>query len=137
MLPLTPRTSFRRRCLVHWSKVQRADDPDAYVYRVLLNTLASARRRRWSAEYPTAELPERPGDDATAAVDSRDAVRRLLAPLNRDQRTVVVLRYFADFSERQLAEVLRVPIGTIKSRTSRALKLLADNPALKELRGQQ
>ena len=124
------------RCLVHWPKVQRADDPDAYAYRILLNTLASARRRRWSAEYPTETLPEQPSDGDTAAtVEARDTARRLLAPLSAEQRTVVVLRYFADLSERQLAAILRVPVGTVKSRTARALKLLADDPAVAELRG--
>jgi DNA-directed RNA polymerase specialized sigma24 family protein len=36
------------RCLVSWSRVQRADDRDAYVHRVLINTFTSARRRRWT-----------------------------------------------------------------------------------------
>ena len=123
------------RCLVHWGRVSRADDPDAYVHRMLVNTLTSTRRRRWTGEYPTVELPERIQTDATALIDSVDAVRRLLAPLNQDQRAVVVLRYYADLSERQLAEVFRVPVGTVKSRLSRALALLAKDPALAELRG--
>ena len=41
-----------------WRAVQRADNPDGYVYRILINTAHDQRRRRWSGEVPTADLPE-------------------------------------------------------------------------------
>ncbi len=123
------------RCLMSWSKVERADDVDAYVHRVLLNTFTSARRRRWTGERPVGVVPEGPGVDETVAVDESDAVFRCLARLNRDQRAVVVLRYYAHLSEQQMSAVLGVAPGTVKSRLSRALKILADDPELAELRG--
>jgi len=125
------------RCLVSWARVQRADDRDAYVHRVLLNEFTSSRRRRWTREAPVAAVPEgtRPGPDDTSAVDDADAIHRCLGRLPRDQRVAVVLRYYADLAETQMVAVLGVPAGTVKSRLSRALKTLAADPHLSELRG--
>jgi RNA polymerase sigma-70 factor (sigma-E family) len=123
------------KCLVSWSKVRRADDRDAYVHRVLINTFTSSRRRRWTGEVPVADAPEVQHDDVTATYDDADAVRRSLARLSPEQRTAVVLRYYAHLSEQQMASVLGVAPGTVKSRLSRALKLLADDPHLSDLRG--
>jgi RNA polymerase sigma-70 factor (sigma-E family) len=123
------------RCLVRWGRVQRADDRDAYVHRVVVNTFTSTRRRRWTGERPTAELPDRPGADGTSTVDDADAVARALRALSADQRAAVVLRYYAHLSEQQMASVLGVAAGTVKSRLSRALKTLADDPGLAEMRG--
>lgn len=122
------------QCLVSWSKVRRAADRDAYVHRVLINTFVSSRRRRWHGERPTGDLPERAIGDDTDAVDLADAVSRSLGRLSHDQRVAVVLRYFAHLTEEQMTVVLRVARGTVKSRLSRALKTLADDPNLSELR---
>lgn len=121
------------RCLVKWSKVQRADDRDAYVYRILVNTFTDSRRRRWTGEQPTDEVPEPSavgGRAATDEVDDRDAIDRALANLAEDQRVVVVLRYYLNQSEAQMAQTLKVASGTVKSRLSRALKAMAIDPVL-------
>lgn len=123
------------RCLVKWRRVQRADDRDAYVHRVLINAFTSSRRRLWVGERPTAELPDHPGPDETSRVDDTDAVLRALDLLTRDQRAAVVLRYYSNLSEEQMAIVLGVAPGTVKSRLARALKNLVDDPQLAELRG--
>lgn len=124
------------RCLVGWGKVRRAADIDAYVHRVLINTFTSARRRRWTGETPTSALPEPAADgDFTEGVGVTDAVARSLGRLTADQRAVVVLRYYAHLTEAQMAVALGVAPGTVKSRLSRALEVLADDPDLSELRG--
>jgi RNA polymerase sigma-70 factor (sigma-E family) len=122
------------RCLLKWGKVRVADDRDAYVHRVLINSFLNARRRRWRGERPTAVLPEYAGLDQTTGVDDADVVMRALDRLPRDQRTAVVLRYYAHLSEQQMASVLGVAAGTVKSRLSRALQALALDPDLAELR---
>ena len=119
------------RCLVSWSRVQRADDRDAYVYRVLVNTFTDTRRRRWRGEQPTEHLPEVATADGTRDVIVRDAVDRALAKLSADQRAAVVLRYYANLTEVQMAAVLDVAPGTVKSRTSRALAALAADENLR------
>ena len=55
------------------------------------------------------------------------AVRRALATLTKEHREVLVLRFYADLSERETADVLGVPAGTVKSRTARALLALSAN----------
>ena len=119
---------------VAWAKVSRADDRDGYVYRVLLNALRDSRRRRWWGERPTEVLPESHTQDATTDVDVADAVHRALDSLDPAFRDVVVLRYFANLGEQQTATALRIPVGTVKSRLSRALRQLADDDQLADLR---
>lgn len=135
------------RCLIHWSKVAGADDRDAYVHRVLVNTFTSTRRRRWRGEVPASTLLDSPGRvqhlerdqtdgrDQTVAVDTADAVLRSLSRLTDEHRTAVVLRYYAHLNEEQMATALGVARGTVKSRLSRALKVLAEDSSLAELRG--
>lgn len=117
------------RCFRSWRRVQKADQPDAYVYRILVNTLTDARNRRWNGELPTGTLPDRHDDERDATVGL--GVRRALAAMRREHREVLVLRYYADLSERETADVLRIPPGTVKSRTSRALAALAADQNLR------
>lgn len=114
------------RCYMSWSKVARADDREAYVYRVLVNAYNDSRRRRWWGERPTAVMPE-PATSAepAEAVDRSDAVDRALRDLDDSQRAVVVLRFYADLTEAETAAALGLPVGTVKSRQSRALRQLA------------
>ena len=126
--------STLERCLLKWRHIQQADDTDAYVHRILLNTLASARRRRWTGERPSSYIPDRATDDPTRRIDDADAMLRALQHLPEDQRQTVVLRYYAQLTEGQMATALGVAPGTVKSRLSRALKALACNPNLSELR---
>lgn len=121
------------RCYTAWAKVQRADDPDAYVYRMLLNCHRDSRRRRWWGERPTDAMPEQGVPDATTEVDVTDAVHRALADLSKGQREVVVLRYYANLTEQQTARVLCIATGTVKSRLARALAQLSTNPHLFDL----
>ena len=125
------------RCLRKWDRVRAADDRDAYVHRMLLNGFTSSRRRRWTHEHPTEHLPDTVADDELTGVDSADALTRALSRLTPEQRTAVVLRYYAHLSEQQMSQVLQVAPGTIKSRLSRALTALAADPNLRELRGIQ
>lgn len=81
-------------------------------------------RRRWRGERPAAVLPEVVGRDESAAVDLGDAVHRALSMLPSEQRAVLVLRYYAQLSEAEIADVLQCSPGTVKSRSSRALTAL-------------
>ncbi|GAA5147997.1 SigE family RNA polymerase sigma factor [Nocardioides marinquilinus] len=123
------------KCHRRWTRVTRADDVDAYVHRVLINTLLDSRRRRWWGETPTEALPEagRSVDDVAGAVAESDAMRGALLRLPLGQREVVVLRFYADLTEQQTATALGVALGTIKSRTSRALAALAADESLRDV----
>lgn len=108
----------------HWNRVSQTAEPDAYVYRVMVNALSTNRRRKWHGEQPTGEVPDRHVDDHTAVVGLRDAVTTALRSLPVEQQQVLVLRYVADLTELATADVLGVAVGTVKSRASRALAAL-------------
>ncbi|WP_392544021.1 SigE family RNA polymerase sigma factor [Oryzobacter telluris] len=112
-----------------WPRVRRADRPVAYVHRMLANEVISARRRRSAHEVPT----DRPGELAgagtqagpeDAVVDAR-FVFAALATLTERQRAVVVLRYYADLTEAEIADALGVAPGTVKGHARAALAALA------------
>lgn len=109
------------RCYRAWPRVRRADRVDAYVHRALVTTLAKSRRRLWRGEISTSQLPEQVGPAATAVSDARADVLRALGRLSSEHREVLVLRFIGDLTERQTAETLGVPLGTVKSRVARAL----------------
>ncbi|RSM45639.1 SigE family RNA polymerase sigma factor [Actinoplanes sp. ATCC 53533] len=98
--------------------------PEAYVRRVMVRAAMRARRRRWRGEVPAEVVPDAPGggfaDQSDLSVQVFAALRRLPA----DQRVVLVLRFWADATEVEVAQSLGVAVGTVKSRTSRALAAL-------------
>ena len=108
-----------------WPKVKRLDAPDAYVRKVIVNTLISERRRPWSTkEFPRDEPPETSVDPADADVLNHELLWPLICALPDRQRAVVVLRYYEDLSEEEIAEVLGCARGTVKSHASDALRSL-------------
>jgi RNA polymerase sigma-70 factor (sigma-E family) len=118
----------------HWGRIGRGDDPEIYVRRVMLNTWATWRRRRWRAERPYAMVGDRPAPgDLAADVANRLTVSDLLAELTQRQRAVVVLRLFDDLSEAQVAQILDCAVGTVKATLSQALARLRGNPQLADL----
>jgi RNA polymerase sigma-70 factor (sigma-E family) len=122
------------RAYVAWPRVVKAANRDAYVWRIMLNAHRDSRRRRWWHEKPSRDLPDSVVADETTLVDGADAVRRSLAGLSAGQREVVVLRFYLQLSERETAEVLGIPPGTVKSRMSAALKNLSATVNLADLR---
>jgi RNA polymerase sigma-70 factor (sigma-E family) len=108
-----------------WGRIRESGNVDAYARRVLVTTYVTARRRRWRAEVSTGSLPDHPGTgDEFAAVDLRRAVTDALQQLPRRQRAVVVLRYYCDLSERDVAEALGCSEGTVKSQAAKGLAAL-------------
>jgi len=115
-----------------WSRVD--GDPEPYVRRIVVNTYMSWWRRRWNGEVPAQELPERAGVDFHAGSDARHDLGAALARLPKRQRAVVVLRFYEDLTERQVARLLGCSVGTVKSQTSKALAKLRVDSALEEPR---
>jgi RNA polymerase sigma-70 factor (sigma-E family) len=104
-----------------WDRLVAAGDPTAYVRKVIVHTAVGWRRRRWTAELPTAPLPDAVVRDETAAVDARERLRRALLQVPVRQRAAVVLRFYEDLSEADTAEVLGCSVGTVKSQTAKGL----------------
>jgi len=117
------------RAYPRWSRIER-DDPEAYVRKAIVNTWSSWWRRKWRGEAPTERLPETVAPDAFADADRRDAVRDALRRLPPKQRAVIVLRFHEDMTEAQVAALLGIAVGTVKSQTSKALASLREDAAL-------
>jgi len=107
-----------------WSRVRTADDPDAYVRRVMVNAAAGGLRRRWRGEVPTERLPERAVGDHAGAIGDRDALVQEVRGLPPRQRAAIALRYFADLDDQQVADALGCSVSTARSQISRGLEKL-------------
>jgi RNA polymerase sigma-70 factor (sigma-E family) len=110
-----------------WHRI-RDGDPEAYVRRCVVNANTDWWRRRTWREQPTEQLPERPDvTDMIAVSADREVVLRALSRLTMRERIVLVLRFYLDLSEQQIASELKIAPGTVKSAASRGLaKLRAD-----------
>jgi RNA polymerase sigma-70 factor (sigma-E family) len=123
----------------HWRRVVRFGDPEAYARRVLVNlAIDDTRRRRRKPVLPGggAQELERIGgaapDPRIADLELRDLIERSLAALPPRQRAVLVLRYWCDLTEREIAADLGVSTGTVKSQAARALARLQQDLTLRE-----
>ena len=106
------------RVYEHWTTIDQARNPAGWAYRVGLNWALSRRRRnRWRDHRP---IPER----AAVAVPGDPELAAALAGLSVEHRSVVVCRYYLDWSVETTAEALDIPPGTVKSRLARALENL-------------
>jgi RNA polymerase sigma-70 factor (sigma-E family) len=109
-----------------WPRI--SGDPDPYVYRIMVNTRRSWWQRRWRDEIPTEVMPETAVGDSADDVDRRTVLWAALGQLSTRQRAIVVLRYFEDLTEQQVADILGCTTGTVKSHTHRALTRLRVDP---------
>ncbi|MQA84106.1 MAG: SigE family RNA polymerase sigma factor [Streptosporangiales bacterium] len=114
-----------------WGRIQDRGALDSYVRRAMVNTHISWWRRRRIEEYPTDVLPDVPVADPTLHTDLREALWRALARLPRRQRVAVVLRYYEDLTESEVAQTLGVSVGTVKSTVSRAVAKLREDLGLR------
>ena len=117
-----------------WRRVSRTDNPEAYVRRMLVTCNSDRFRKRRVTESLTAAPPEVAGrDEAYSGVDERGALLGALAQLPPRQRAVVVMRYWEDLSEAEVAEVLGCSPGTVKSQASKGLAKLRTYPGLAQV----
>jgi RNA polymerase sigma-70 factor (sigma-E family) len=117
-----------------WERINRRDDPEVYVRRVIVNTWTTWSRRRWRTERASPEVEAAgaaagrnvAGGDVASEVATRMALRDALATLSSRQRAVLVLRVYDDLPEAQVAQILNCSVGTVKSAQSRALARLRE-----------
>jgi RNA polymerase sigma-70 factor (sigma-E family) len=116
---------------VAWRRIHKGAHPQAYTRRILTRCYLDERRRPWRREAPSEELVEH----AAPVVPSEDLLdlRAALDVLPPRQRATIVLRFWADASVAETADVLDCSEGTVKSQTARALATLRErlaDPAL-------
>jgi len=97
---------------------------DGYVRRAIVNTHISWWRRRRLVELPTDELPEEAVADHAVSSDLQATLRRAVDRLPGRMRAAIMLRYYDDMTEAEVAEVLGISLGTVKSTVARAVAKL-------------
>lgn len=104
-----------------WPRVSKVEDVDAYARKVLLRSFLDHRRRRSASEVVTATF-----DDAatTDSADLRLTLVDALALLKPRDRAILVLRYWEDYSVEQVASLLAIREGAVRTRSQRALAKL-------------
>src|SRR5215472_10364613 len=117
-------TAFAR-AYASWSRVSKADNPDAYLRRIIVNANRNRFRKVRVSELLTDSLPDlaSPADGAGQRAD-RAALVQALMKLSYGQRAAVVLRYWLDLSETETAAVLGCSVGNVKSQAARGLAKL-------------
>lgn len=134
-------TDVLGRAFERWHQVSSARDPHAYVRRMLVNEFVSWKRRR-ARTAPHPEIGQlidvRATRLGTAGPDPGDvhaervALLDELARLPTRQRAAIVLRYFEDLSDEDIADALGCRAGTVRSCISRGLATLRINPTLSQ-----
>jgi RNA polymerase sigma-70 factor (ECF subfamily) len=112
-----------------WDRVGPMVDPAGYLYRVAMNVLRSRYRR---ARVAARRVVERTGQDEISVVDDRDEVARMLSPLNRQQRSALVLTAMLGYSSDEAGVLLGMRGSTIRVLATRARATLR-NQALEVL----
>jgi RNA polymerase sigma-70 factor (ECF subfamily) len=123
--------------LLAWREIPRLRDParfEAWLHRLLVNACyEEARRyRRWSVRVRALPVDGPAGPDTTASVVEREALERAFQRLTPEHRAVFVLHHYAGYPLAMIADVVGVPVGTVKSRLHHATRnvraaIAADN----------
>jgi RNA polymerase sigma-70 factor (sigma-E family) len=107
-----------------WNRIEDRGAIDGYVRRAMVNTHISEWRRRRLEEFPTDVIPDQAVADHAASSDMQETLRRAIDRLPQRMREAIMLRYYDDMTEAEVAEVLGVSLGTVKSTVSRAMAKL-------------
>ncbi|MFF9338657.1 MULTISPECIES: SigE family RNA polymerase sigma factor [unclassified Streptomyces] len=121
-----------------WERISDKAAVGGYLRRTMTNLHISAWRRRKVNEYPTEELPETVGEtDAMRGTELRAVLWQALARLPELQRTMLVLRYYEGRTDPEIAEILDISVGTVKSSIWRSLRRLREDEVLSFGRDQE
>lgn len=107
-----------------WSRVERSDSPPAYLRQILTNTYLSQRRPKARHLELLTDAPPETGHRTAAGPEDRLALWPHVKSLPPRQRAVIVLRYYEDLSEQEIADVLGCSRGNVKSTAHHALRSL-------------
>lgn len=98
-----------------------------WVYRITMNTFLNVTRRKRAELEADERVLEDPRDrGAMVSIETSLAVQEAVRTLPQEFRAVVTLRFVADLSYKEIAQVLDIPLGTVQSRLKRGLSKLAE-----------
>lgn len=121
------------RAYLRWDRISRLDDPTAYVNRMVINACTSWWRRAARRESPADLAADRSTEPWEGARDTafveRDHMLALLRRLPGKQRVVLVLRHYERMDDAEIAQLLGVSTGTVRSNAFRGLARLREHLA--------
>lgn len=111
-----------------WSRIDALDHPDAYIRRMIVNSFMSWRRRTWRVSIVASPPEPAPtaaheGDHGAQLAD-RDAMWQLLAKLPKQQRAVLVLRFYEGLADDDIAHLIHCSAATVRAHASKGLARL-------------
>jgi RNA polymerase sigma-70 factor (ECF subfamily) len=115
--------------LAIWRGLGQLRDParfEAWSYRLLVRACYAEAKRAPAHTYDLRDIDHPAAGDHTDDVHFRDEMERAFRHLTLEQRSVLVLHYLVDLTSEQVAEVLDVRVGTVKSRLGRALSRMRE-----------
>ncbi|MEU5859901.1 SigE family RNA polymerase sigma factor [Nonomuraea sp. NPDC047529] len=107
-----------------WGNIEDRKALDGYVRRAMVNINISQWRRRKLEEYPSDDLPEVAAAEPPACGEVHELLEQALEGLPERMRAAIVLRYYEDMTEPEIARTLGISVGTVKSTVSRAMAKL-------------
>ncbi|SDI34701.1 RNA polymerase sigma-70 factor, sigma-E family [Sinosporangium album] len=124
-----------------WNRIQDRGALDGYVRRAMVNINISWWRRRKLEEYPAEELPDIPVTGTGTPHDLPlgdlpDLLEQALSRLPTRMRAAIMLRYYEDLTEQEIAKRLGISVGTVKSTVSRAMAKLRGDLRVPAQRGE-
>lgn len=115
-----------------WHRVEASDQPLAYVRRAVVNRYLGARRLKSMNELPLWEMPDRAApEDVAQRVADRRYLFEMLGTLPERQRAAIVLRYFHDLPDPEIAAAIGCRTATVRSLISRGVSALREQAATK------
>ena len=132
--PELAQDAVQQAFLLAWRDLRSLRDPERFgpwLHRLLVNACyeETRRRRRWTSRVRVLPVdgPDEPAHvDPTIALADRDALERAFARLTPEHRAVVVLHHQVGLPLAEISEIVRVPIGTVKSRLHYATRILRE-----------
>ena len=113
-------------------RLRSADALEPYARKVLISLFLTSRRRRWHRELPVADVPDHAANGQLDAAEDRSGLWPALLSLSAQQCAVLVLRYFEDLTETEIATVLGCSPGAVKTHAARGLDRLRKSMSLEE-----
>lgn len=122
------------RLFVNWDRVRKMASPEAYAHRILINEYLSLGRRlrRFRSRQHLVASQSESEDTAQHTVIETSALHLALLELGDKQRAVVVLRYYYDLPDAEIADLLSINAPTVRSQAYRALKKLQDSAHVRD-----
>lgn len=116
-----------------WSSIEKYDTDKpfrAWIHGITMNQISSFKRKNWrifrifEKECSTLAKSEVIYEEDMTRFDEKNEILKMLDKLSYKLKSVIILRYYSNHSLKEIADILKIPLGTVKSRHNLAIKQL-------------